>query len=95
VASMDSPSPPTASAEEVPEDEQAGGEKRGTGGAVLLRGVTRTWSPAESPRHEEVTVRQQPVDAPPAALPRAQLASAAVMERRSQPAAQGWIFACH
>jgi hypothetical protein len=34
VASMDSPSPPTASAEEVPEDEQAGGEKRGTGGAV-------------------------------------------------------------
>ncbi|CAD6243974.1 unnamed protein product [Miscanthus lutarioriparius] len=34
VASMDSPSPPTASGEEAPEDEQAGAEKQGTGGAV-------------------------------------------------------------
>ncbi|XP_066321894.1 E3 ubiquitin-protein ligase RING1-like [Miscanthus floridulus] len=34
VASMDSPWPPTASAEEAPEDEQAGAEKQGTGGAV-------------------------------------------------------------
>jgi len=51
----------------------------------LLRGVTRTWPPAESPRHEEVIVRQQPVDAPLAALPHAQLASAALTERGSLP----------
>ena len=54
----------------------------GDKGCCLLRGVSRI-RPSEPRRHEEVTVRRQPVDAALAASPRAHLSSASVTARGS------------